>query len=64
MIFMSCDILLYDLDAFFASVEQRDHSEYRDKLVIVGGRPDQRSVVAACSYKARKYGVHSVIPVS
>lgn len=58
------EILLCDLDAFFASVEQRDHPEYRGKPVIVGGRPDRRGVVAACSYEARKYGVHSGMPIS
>lgn len=52
-----------DLDAFFASVEQLDHPEYRNKPVIVGGLPgDRRSVVSTCSYEARKYGVHSAMP--
>jgi len=58
------DVLLCDLDAFFASVEQRDHPEYRGKPVIVGSRPDERGVVATCSYKARKYGVRSAMPMS
>ena len=49
-----------DLDAFFASVEQLDHPEYRGKPVIVGGKPeDRRSVVSTASYEARKYGVPS-----
>lgn len=61
---MPYEILLCDLVAFFASVEQRDYPEYRRKPVIVGGRPDQRGEVAACSYKARKYGVHSGMPIN
>ena len=52
-----------DLDAFFASVEQLDHPEYRGKPVIVGGLPqDRRSVVSTASYEARKFGVHSAMP--
>ncbi|MCR4940289.1 MAG: DNA polymerase IV [Treponemataceae bacterium] len=52
-----------DLDAFFASVEQLDNPEYRNKPVIVGGFPgDRRSVVSTCSYEARRYGVHSAMP--
>ena len=54
-----------DLDAFYASVEQLDHPEYRGKPVIVGGLPgDRRSVVAAASYEARKFGVHSAMPTA
>ena len=53
-----------DLDAFFASVEQLDNPEYRDKPVIVGSLPgDRRGVVSTCSYEARKYGVHSAMPI-
>lgn len=50
-----------DLDAFFASVEQRDHPEYRGKPLIIG-TVEKRSVVSTCSYEARKYGVHSAMP--
>lgn len=55
-------ILLIDLDAFFASVEQLDHPEWRGKPVIVGGSAEKRGVVSTCSYEARKYGVHSAMP--
>ena len=53
-----------DIDAFYASVEQLDHPQYRGKPVIVGGLPeDRRSVVCAASYEARKFGVHSAMPI-
>ena len=51
-----------DMDAFFASVEQRDHPEYAGKPLIVGAPPDQRGVVCAASYEARKFGVRSALP--
>ena len=52
-----------DLDAFFASVEQRDHPEYRGKPLIIGVVAP-RSVVSTCSYEARRFGVHSAMPTT
>lgn len=53
-----------DMDAFYAAVEQVDNPELKGRPVIIGARPGSRGVVSACSYEARKFGVHSAMPIS
>ena len=57
-------IMCLDLDAFYASVEELLHPEWRGQPILVGARPEERGVVSSCSYAARAFGIHSAMPMA
>lgn len=61
---MQRKIIHIDMDAFYASVEIRDNPALRGKPIAVGGRAEQRGVIATCSYEARRFGIHSAMPTA
>jgi DNA polymerase IV len=59
---MTRKIIHIDMDAYYASIEQRDNPEFKGRPLIVGGKAEERGVVSAASYEARKFGIHSAMP--